>query len=90
MTDERRIKERTDIHMPLQVKTTSGELIDVELIDFSSGGLRVRGDALSILTRSAEENGKEITLELRLSTRLAWIEPRHDGVFDLGLQLVQK
>ena len=76
--------------MPLQVKTTSGELIDVELADFSSGGLRVRGDALFILSQNTEGNSAEITLELRLSTRLAWIEPRYDGDFDLGLTFVQK
>ena len=87
MSDERRIIERTEIHLPLQVKTTTGELIDVELVDVSSGGLRVRGDALSILSQSTEEDSKEVMLELRLSTRLAWIEPRHDGAFDLGLKL---
>ena len=75
MTDERRVKERTEMHIPLQAKTTGGELIDVELVDLSSGGLCVRGDALSILSQSTEDDSKEITLELRISTRLAWIEP---------------
>ena len=86
---ERRKNERLPLHLPLQIKAASGEIIEMELVDLSSDGLRVRGDALSILAREASENGKQITFEVRISARLAWVEPRRDGDFDLGLRLVE-
>jgi len=86
---ERRKNERLSLNLPLQIKAASGEIIEMELVDLSSDGLRVRGDALSILAREASEKGKQITFEVRISARLAWVEPRRDGDFDLGLRLVE-
>jgi hypothetical protein len=48
-------------------------------------GLRVKGDALSIF--SQEGDGKQVNFELRISAKLAWIEPQKDGTFELGLKL---
>ena len=86
---ERQKNERLPLNLPLQIKAASGEIIEMELVDLSSDGLRVRGDALSILACEASENGKQVTFEVRISARLAWVEPRRDGDFDLGLRLVE-
>lgn len=90
MVENRRKQARLSLNMPLQVKSANGELIDMELVDMSSDGLRVRGDALSILVSEAESNGKEVVFEVRFSARLAWVEPRLDGDFDLGLKLTEE
>ena len=87
MPDERRKKTRLEVHLPMKVKGADGELIDMELVDVSASGLRVRGDALAIFEQEANGDGKSVTFELHLSAKLAWIEPRHDGDFDLGLTL---
>ncbi len=88
MDEERRKKERLPLHLPLQVKLSSGELIQMELVDVSAEGLRVRGDALSILVSEAQSNGKDVVFEVRISARLAWVAPHQEGDFELGLKLI--
>ena len=85
LVDERRENERLQMRLPLQVVAGNGELVDLEIIDMSADGLRVKGDALSIF--SQEGDGKQVTFELRISAKLAWIEPQKDGTFELGLKL---
>ena len=88
VVDERRENERLEIRLPLQVVASNGELVDFELIDMSSDGLRVKGDALSIFSHDGD--GKQVRFELRISAKLAWIEPQEDGTFELGLKLHEK
>jgi hypothetical protein len=88
VVDERRENERLEIRLPLQVVASNGELVDFELIDMSSDGLRVKGDALSIFSHDGD--GKQVCFELRISAKLAWIEPQEDGTFELGLKLHEK
>lgn len=88
LVDERRGNERLEMRLPLQVVADSGELVDLEIVDMSSDGLRVKGDALSIF--SQEGDGKQVSFELRISAKLAWIEPQQDGTFELGLKLQEK
>lgn len=83
--DERRQNDRVEMRLPVQVTAANGEPLDVELIDMSTDGIRVRGDALSIF--SQEGDGKQVSFELRISAKLAWIEPQRDGTFELGLKL---
>ena len=85
LVDERRENERLRMCLPLQVVASNGEQVDLEIIDMSADGLRVKGDALSIF--SQEGDGKQVTFELRISAKLAWIEPQKDGTFELGLKL---
>lgn len=88
LVDERRINERLEMRLPLQIVSADGELVDLEIVDMSSDGLRVKGDALSIF--SHEGDGKQVSFELRISAKLAWIEPQQDGTFELGLKLEEK
>jgi len=83
--DERRQNDRVEMRLPVQVTAADGKPLDVELIDMSTDGIRVRGDALSIF--SQEGDGKQVSFELRISAKLAWIEPQRDGTFELGLKL---
>lgn len=83
--DERRQNERVEMRLPVQVTASDGELIDVELVNLSADGIRVRGDALSIFSQDGD--GKQVSFELRISAKLAWIEPQRDGTFELGLKL---
>jgi hypothetical protein len=85
LVDDRRENERLRMCLPLQVVADNGELVDLEIIDMSADGLRVKGDALSIF--SQEGDGKQVNFELRISAKLAWIEPQKDGTFELGLKL---
>lgn len=88
VVDERREAKRVEMRLPFQVVATNGEVVDVELIDVSSDGLRVKGDALSIFSQDGD--GKQVSFELRISAKLAWIEPQQDGTFELGLKLQEK
>jgi hypothetical protein len=85
LVDERRETERLALHFPIQAVAANGELVDLELIDMSSDGIRVKGDALSIF--APDGDGKAVSFELRISAKLAWIEPQRDGTFELGLRI---
>ena len=86
MAEERRRSERLKMDLPIQVKTESGDLIDMELVDVSSTGLQILGDNLSIFDQEAGKLGHEVQFEVRVVGRLAWVEPKEGGRFAMGLE----
>ena len=87
MSDERRQKDRLLMHLPVQIKVESGELIDLELVDVSPRGMQVRGDTLSIFQERPDFSDQQVEFEVRVVARLAWVEAQDDGTFAIGLDL---
>ena len=86
MGSERRRSERLQMDLPIQVKTQSGEIIDMELVDVSSTGLQILGDNLSIFDQEEGRLGHRVQFEVRVVGRLDWVEPKEGGKFAMGLE----
>ena len=87
MSEERRQEQRLEMNLPVQVRVSSGEVIELELVDIGPSGIKVRGDTLSLFEQSPGSNTREVQFEVRLSGRLAWVEPQSDGTLAVGLDL---
>ena len=84
---ERRHEQRLEMNLPVQVKVASGEIIELELVDIGPSGIKVRGDTLSLFENRPGSNNRQVEFEVRLSGRLAWVEPQADGTLAVGLDL---
>lgn len=85
MSEERRQEQRLAMNLPVQVRVSSGEVIELELVDIGPSGIKLRGDTLSLFEQSPGANTREVQFEVRLSGRLAWVEPQSDGTLAVGL-----
>ena len=86
MEDESRRSQRLRIDLPIKVRTDTGELLDMELADISDTGMRLLGDSLGILKHNSDQHSQHVEFEVRIVARLAWIEPKPDKTFAIGLE----
>ena len=87
MPEERRRDGRMQMNLPVRVKVSNGETIDLELVDIGPTGLKMRGDTLSIFGSEQTPDASDIRFEVRVSGRLAYVEPEDDGSLAIGLDL---
>lgn len=96
MFDERRIYPRVACNLPAELETSTGESIDVRIVNLSRGGFYVEGDASLVGLESPQGVGPiEIWLHFGLPTSALHCHCRvvyrrrhaHDHV-GLGLNLI--
>ena len=59
---------------------------DKVLSNVANMGKELLGDSLGILKHNSDQQSQHVEFEVRIVARLAWIEPRPDKTFAIGLE----
>ena len=82
--DERRGSNRLVLSMPVQGRVGSGELMDFEVVDISTGGMQIKSSNFEVIKRGFDEQHNRAEFEIRIVGRLAWAQPGPEDSFLTG------
>ncbi len=70
--DEKRGSDRLLLSLPVRGKVGTGELMDFEVVDISTGGMQIKSSNFEVIKKGFDEQHNSAEFEIRIVGRLAW------------------
>lgn len=87
MSAEQRRHKRLDIHLPVRAQTRGGDGLDLEVVDISASGMKLRSRDFEVLKREFDAQRNQASFDIQIPARFAWAQP-DDGAYLTGWEFV--
>lgn len=87
MSAEQRRHKRLDIHLPVRAQNGLGEGLDLEVMDISASGMKLRSRDFDALKRGFDVQRNLASFDILIPARMAWAQP-DDGAYLMGWEFV--